>query len=537
MKAKAQPRFDVDALRDLAGDKVFVRGKAYHRDGQVEILSIEQERVVAQVAGTEDYRTVLTGRGKRITGDCSCPASEQWGFCKHMVAVALAANETGGDIKAEGAGTLERIRSDLKLKGIDVLVEMIVNLAERDASLYRKLELASATRHADDWTLEPSLRKAIDKATRIRDFVEYSEAGDWAAGVDGVLDAIATLATSGRGGLALKLADHALSKIETATERIDDSDGYCGGLLNRVGEIHLAACMAVRPDPVKLAGELFTRETNEPYDTFYYAAATYADVLGEAGLAEYRRRAVAAWEKLPPRSHRRGAQPDYDSGYETLKRMLDFFAERDGDVESRIALRTKDLSSSWKYLELAEFCLAQGREDEALKRAEEGLWIFEDDRPDERLVGFAVKLLVKRKREGDAETLLWRAFEKFPGLELYRKPRLFGGVTSRQRAIAVLEVLLAKGQSSQWHFLSSLFIQILIEEKMFDRTWKIIRRHGASPGIAEALARASETNHPAEAIEVYTQRVAELVNIGSSYEEAVSLVRRMTLSGRPSKTQ
>lgn len=62
---------------------------------------------------------------------------------------------------------------------------------------------------------------------------------------------------------------------------------------------------------------------------------------------------------------------------------------------------------------------------------------------------------------------------------------------------------------------------------MFDQAWKIIRQHGASPGIAEALARASETNHPAEAIEVYTQRVAELVNIGSSYEEAVSLVRRM----------
>lgn len=54
-------------------------------------------------------------------------------------------------------------------------------------------------------------------------------------------------------------------------------------------------------------------------------------------------------------------------------------------------------------------------------------WIFEDDRPDERLVGFAVKQLVKRKRKGDAETLLWRAFERSPGLELYRKLRLFDG--------------------------------------------------------------------------------------------------------------
>ena len=52
--------------------------------------------------------------------------------------------------------------------------------------------------------------------------------------------------------------------------------------------------------------------------------------------------------------------------------ILDFFAERDGDVEARIALRMRDLSSPWDYLQLAEFCLSQGRQDEALRRAEEG---------------------------------------------------------------------------------------------------------------------------------------------------------------------
>jgi len=71
MKAKDRPRFDVEALRDLAGEKVFARGEAYYRDGQVEILAMEPARVVAQVSGTEDYRTVLTGRGKRIGGECS----------------------------------------------------------------------------------------------------------------------------------------------------------------------------------------------------------------------------------------------------------------------------------------------------------------------------------------------------------------------------------------------------------------------------------------------------------------------------------
>src|SRR6266478_8411751 len=143
MKAQDRPRFDIDAVRDLAGDKVFARGEAYHRDGQVAILSIERERVLAQVAGTDDYRTVLTGRGGTIDGECSCRAFSGWGFCKHMVATALAANSLGADADADADGALARIRSHLKERGVDILVEMIIDMAERDPALFRRLDLAA----------------------------------------------------------------------------------------------------------------------------------------------------------------------------------------------------------------------------------------------------------------------------------------------------------------------------------------------------------------------------------------------------------
>ena len=38
MSATKRPRFDVDALRERAGEKTFARGDAYHRDDRVEIL-------------------------------------------------------------------------------------------------------------------------------------------------------------------------------------------------------------------------------------------------------------------------------------------------------------------------------------------------------------------------------------------------------------------------------------------------------------------------------------------------------------------
>src|SRR5215472_8808591 len=249
MKARTASRFDIDALRGLAGAKVFARGEDYCRDGHVVILSIEPERVLAQVAGTEDYRTELTGRGKKIGGTCSCPAFEDWGFCKHTVAVALTANALGSDAEAESAGVLGRIRDHLKTKGIDALVDMVVEMAERDPALFRRLDMAAAAIRGDDKALEARLRKAVDGATRVAHYVDYREAGGWAAGVDAALDALADIASGERAGVALRLAQRAIERIEAAIGEIDDSDGECGALLERAAEIHLVAAQTARPDP------------------------------------------------------------------------------------------------------------------------------------------------------------------------------------------------------------------------------------------------------------------------------------------------
>src|SRR6266567_5526096 len=61
-------RFDVAALRDVAGEKVFARGAAYHEDEHVEIVTIDRTRVLARVIGSEVYRCELVGMGKKFSG-------------------------------------------------------------------------------------------------------------------------------------------------------------------------------------------------------------------------------------------------------------------------------------------------------------------------------------------------------------------------------------------------------------------------------------------------------------------------------------
>lgn len=539
MNTTSAPRFDVAVLRELAGERGFARGEACHLNGQVVLLSIEAERVLAQVAGTMNYRTELVGHGEEIGGACSCPAFADRGFCKHMVAVALAANAAGGDAATDGAGTMDRIRDYLRGKSTDALVSMMLELATRDPVLLGRLDLAAAAKLGNAEALQARLRKAIDAATRTRGFVDYGAATGWAEGIGVVLDAVADLVPAGRGRIAAELALHTIDRIEKAVENVDDSDGHCTVLLEQARDIHLTAVRSAPPDPVQLARNLYDREMQQEFGTFGSAAALYADVLGEAGLEEYRRRAAEAWDKLPPR---RGAtrRQDWPLGeYGPLRDILDFFAERDGDVDARIALRTKNLSSPWDYLQLAEFCLSHGRGDEALRRAEEGLWIFEDDRPDERLVFLAARLLLNAGRDGDAEKHLWRAFQRAPGFELYLRLRAIGGEAAHDRALDALEARLAAPGQDRWLGRADLLVRILMHAEQYDAAWAALRRHGGSMSLKEELARASETTHPREVLETYADHIDQLADAGGNpaYAVAAELVARMaTLQGAAEQT-
>jgi uncharacterized Zn finger protein len=526
--AAATPRFDADALREFAGERVFARGEDYYGSGAVQLLALEPDRVFATVSDTQDYTITLTGGGLKFEGSCSCPAFAERGSCKHIVAAALAVNAAVIDEEPGGFGSLSRIRAYLKAKSTDALAEMILDMAERDTVLFRKLDMAAAAAQESGQALEARLIKSLDAATRTHGFIAWREASGWVAGVEDVLDMIAGLACDSRAGLALKLAERAIDRIEVAMNDIDDSDGHCGGLLARARDIHLAAARRVRPSPEEFASHLFTREMSDGYGTFDRALRHYADVLGEEGLAEYQRLAAAAWDELPSRVPGSKEKHEYSSTYNRLAAILDYFAERDGDTSARIALRTKDLSSPWSYYQLAEFCLSHGRNGEALKWADEGLWQFEEGGADERLLSLAVKLLSEACRAADAETHLWRAFEKRPSLDLYKRLAKLTGKAARERAVNFLEARCSKERGTRWHYPADLLVLVLIEENMF-ASWNAVRKHGVSMGVKETLARKSEADFPQEALEVYVSRVAELAESGANtaYRQAAELVAHM----------
>ena len=532
------PRFEVAALRDVAGEKSFARGAAYYEDGHVEIVTFDEVRVVAKVIGSEVYQCELLGAGKKFSGACSCPAFSEGVFCKHLVATALTANDLGPEALEQAANRFAKIREHLRGKGIEGLVDMVVGLAERDPPLLKELELSADLAVADDATLFAKFKKVITEATRTHGYVEYSEARSWVQGIKIVLDRIADLIENGRAALVLRLLDHFFARMDQALNDIDDSDGGGGDVYAQAREIHRAACRHAKPDPVALARALFAREVNSDWEFFHGASEAYEDVLGAAGLAEYRRLASEAWQKIKPlRVGGRQVQDEQSGARYALGAILESFAEREGNIDAIIAIRIQDLSTAYDYLSIAQLCVDHSREPEALKWTEEGLWQFEDN-PDQRLIFFASDLYRRLGRAEDADKLLWRTFERRPNVELYERLKAAAGADRmpagvvRDRALGWLRAQLVqpKGRSGvRWSSPAELFIRLAMTEGLLTEAWEVVSAHGCSEHLLEQLAEASESSHPAEALKVYAQRVERMLVLGgqSNYANAYDRIEHM----------
>ena len=527
------PHFEEDTLREFAGDRVFARGADYHANGQVEIGVVKDGRLFARVMGSEIYAVRLDGTGRDFSGDCTCPAFADRGFCKHLVATALAANATDPAELVAASSRFERIRGHLRAKGVEGLVEMIIGLAESNPELLQELELSVAVDADDDKTVFARFKKAITAATYTRDYVEYREVREWAKEIDKVLDRMEAFPEQ-RADVVRRLIEYFFARMDAALQSIDDSDGYGGALYARACEMHLAACRKAKPEPVALARDLFSREMESDWDFFTGASENYARVLGRPGLAEYRRLAGDAWNKLKPaRPGRGGAWDEESSTRRRLSSILERFAEREGGVDGRIAVRAKNLVSPHDYMEIARLCLENKRDAEALKWAEEGLWQFEDD-PDELLIVFAADLQASAGRKGDAATLLWQAFEREPGQRLYEKLKMLGRSAIgpvRDRAIAVLKTTLDESRDGRrrWSPTGELLVEVLLEGKFFAQAWESVLSYGCSEELLETLAKLTEESHPTEVLAAYTDRVERLIVTSGqeNYVKAAKFIARM----------
>ncbi len=543
--AKSKLQFSSEDLARAADDGSWARGVGYFRGGHVISLMIRDGAILARVEGGRDceYRVKLWTEGGEVCGECTCPMGDDGVICKHCVAVGLAYLADDGPESKDRESTVDTgdgVRAYLATQEKEALIELIMDRLPWDDELRRMLEFRAAS--CGDAGPDISVyRKAITDATRVgRDgFVDYRSAGSFTRKIDAAIDRVQELLADGYAAETVTLVEHAVARCEKAIGHMDDSDGGMGGVLHRLGGIHHAACLAAKPDPEDLARRLFRMELSSSWDSFSGAAAGYADMLGEKGLTVYRTLAEAQWKKLPALAP--GDSLSYEDNRFTLTSMMESLAEASGDVEQLVAVMSKDLSSAYQFLQIAEVCRKAGRADDALNWAQRGLKAFAKD-PDDRLEAFVADEYHRRGLHDRAMSLMWKQFKRNPHLHAYR--RLKGHAeqegqwpTWRAKALELVEKVIGKAmrqprKRDRWSYAPepdhSLLVEIYLWENDVDAAWAEAKAGGCREGLWMELAKLREADHPEDAAAIYRDRIGPLVNLtnNGAYEEATALLRK-----------
>lgn len=85
---------------------------------------------------------------------------------------------------------------------------------------------------------------------------------------------------------------------------------------------------------------------------FRGAAETHADVLGEAGLARYRQLAEAECQRGRTLVSVPGGHDRWDPDLFNITYVMESLAQAFHDVDMEIAVRSRDLSSAYRFFEL-----------------------------------------------------------------------------------------------------------------------------------------------------------------------------------------
>jgi uncharacterized Zn finger protein len=461
-------------------------------------------------------------------------------FCKHAVAVALVATEAVSDTEASMDFSID-LRDYLTSLGHSCLVDLVLERAEADDLFDARLRL-QATGATDGPLPVAAFREAVNRAFITDGYVHYRDMYAYSSNIHEVLRTLRELLEDGHAEEVIALAEQAIDCAEDALGYVDDSDGYMSGIAEDLQGLHLDACLSARPDPVALATTLFERELHSgDLDVFHGAAASYAEVLGTTGLAEYRRRAQITWDALPALGP--GDKGSFDSRRFQITSMMTTLAEDAGDVDAAVDALARDQSSPYQFVLIAQRLREAGRYDDALAWALKGLELFACE--DSRLVDAATREYHRAGRAPEAVALAWRAYEERTTPAEYQRlceqARLAGVWEDwKDRALAKLRVQVGTeiasasrkrtGRPQSWAVCdASALVSVFLFEGDVDQAWSEAQTAGCSRVLWLELARLGGQDHPSEVIPIWQSEVERAIDAKNNhaYAEAVATIARI----------
>ena len=383
------------------------------------------------------------------------------------------------------------------------LREVLSSAVERHEDVARAVRLVAARATGD----LKQLRAEVDRGLRTRRLLGYRESIEWAHATRPIVAELRAAVGTSPSVELIELLQRAVGHVVKVIQHADDSSGLIGDVARELLNLHAEACDARVADPVKLASWMI-RFRFVDQDFFEPDPVRYANALGEAGLAAYRK-AVTEHE-------------DQDSF--AARYAWERLAVLDGDVDRIVALVGGDLSAPYHFVRVAEAMAELGRDEDVLSwclrgTAETSGW------QTSKLYDLACEVYKRRSQPVEVLGLRRAEHERMPSSSTYAALRRAAEAVDawefeREAARATLRRL-DKGAYID-ALLSDDDAQLAWETAVADPDW--------DPGAAMwlRLAEAREKDRPRDALAAYWRVVGEMLEQADrrAYSRAVRILKR-----------
>jgi uncharacterized Zn finger protein len=507
-----------EQLRELADKSAFERGVKYARQGRVALESRTETGITASVRGTESYSVRLAKRGSEYEWSCSCPAAAGRSFCKHLVAAAVAARsgaEPGGAAESANESSDSGLHGFLRSQSTERLSDLLMELAESDPAVERRLLLMKAERDP------AALKKALGSVLKTGAFLDYRASNQFARRLDPAIASLKSAATAAPAH-ALELYEYAITRLLKLYERSDDSGGAIGDRIREVAADYRSCMERERSDSAERGKRFLKLERLDQWRFFDLRA--FWPLLGEAGRHAFASAVESEFAALPQRTESRVPGERWGDEFSIADRM-ERLAEVRGEVDLLIRVIARDLSSGYSYARIVEICRKAGRRREAMQWAERG----HKHHPTWR--GLRPLLAEEYQHAGlhdDALAVLWEDFCNEAQPESWKRLKEAAAnrwLSYRERALTHVEK--KERQVADGRHDVSTRVMLLLSDGDSSTACELAEAHAVGISTLEHLARAVARERPRSAAG-FLKRVVEaaLPNLQArNYQYAVNQIR------------
>jgi hypothetical protein len=485
------------ALFAEAGELSFARGQRYV--DRVRGLKVTGSRASASVTGTDDYAVKLRWTTGDLDGSCTCPHWESGFFCKHLVAVGLAALAggvaSGADDESTGSAG-DQVDALIERMDPDELRDLVRDLAERDGGVRRLLEVRASTASGDAGQVSRELVAAVNAALSGHGFVDYHRSFDVASHASELLDELEEHLEGGAADVVRPALLRAVTRLRKVTENADDSSGSIGAECQRAADLYARSCREGNPDGLKLAHWLVKFRDSSP-GWPEVTLADFVEAFDDKALAAYRKDVAVLDAKY--------VDLEAWKRYENNRMQLEL-ADHDEDVDRAI-----EILSSGEHPAYGEIITRLG---EAGRDQEVVAWI---DRAvsEKRVAGhsneywlsddFVAETYRRLGRVDDALSVLRAEFTRQPGADTLHQLVEFANREGRGDSERTWAMLDAHGAAARQGSGRAL-VEIALSESDLDAAWAAADAFGAG-GLWEKLAKLSADSRPIHAGDLYRPHI------------------------------